>query len=188
MDEQTYYSQEEVKQHRKEYAKEYNARPDIKARRQAREQTEEHKQNRREWQKKYRMTPEAKEYKRKYSQQYLANPGNKQRKKNYYLNNKPRKKELDIKKLYGLTIQEYNDLLTKQNNKCEICHKEFDPTQPRSICIDHNHTTNKVRGLLCLHCNFTIGLAKENKRILQNAIEYLKAGEESHETNQNDST
>jgi hypothetical protein len=73
---------------------------------------------------------------------------------------------------YGLTVEEYQKLLNKQNNACAIC-KTTDWGRP-SPSIDHCHTTGKVRGLLCNNCNRAIGLLKDNKEILKNAIKYLK--------------
>jgi len=74
---------------------------------------------------------------------------------------------------YGITIEEYNELLFKQNGCCAICgvhHLELN----RSLYVDHNHETGEVRGLLCLHCNSTLGYAKDSIVILENAIKYLQ--------------
>lgn len=73
---------------------------------------------------------------------------------------------------YGLTVEDYQKLLVKQNNCCAIC-KTTDWGKP-SPSIDHCHTTGKVRGLLCNNCNRAIGLLKDNKEVLKNAIKYLK--------------
>ena len=43
----------------------------------------------------------------------------------------------------------------------------------RRLAVDHNHTTGKVRGLLCSNCNTLLGKAKDNVNILQAAIDYL---------------
>ena len=84
-----------------------------------------------------------------------------------------KKSELKIK--YGITLEQYYDMIKNQNNKCFICSIEFDKNikwlKPH---IDHDHQTNKVRSLLCLHCNTTIGYAKENINTLSNMINYLK--------------
>ena len=52
-----------------------------------------------------------------------------------------------LKKVYGLSFQEYQDLVQKQNKRCAIC------GLVRKLYIDHDHETNQVRGLLCLQCN-----------------------------------
>lgn len=84
----------------------------------------------------------------------------------------------DLKKL-GCTIEQYEQLYTKQNGCCAICgttigHKSKNGHSAR-LAVDHCHTTGKIRGLLCGNCNRGIGcLGEEN---LQNAINYLKHAE-----------
>jgi hypothetical protein len=70
---------------------------------------------------------------------------------------------------YGLTEEEYNNMVLSQNNMCSICNKPSD----RTLHIDHNHVTGRVRGLLCSNCNLGIGLLQEDLIILNRAIEYL---------------
>jgi len=70
---------------------------------------------------------------------------------------------------YGLTEEQYNSMILSQNNMCAICNKPSDKT----LHIDHDHKTNKVRGLLCSNCNTGIGLFKENVESFANAIKYL---------------
>ena len=74
-----------------------------------------------------------------------------------------------VKFKYGLSKEEYINLL-KQYPVCGICKNSFKENEP---CVDHNHTTNQVRGLLCFDCNIGIGRLKDNQTILYNAIEYL---------------
>lgn len=71
---------------------------------------------------------------------------------------------------YNLEPEEYNKLLETSGNKCMICGS--DPTN-KSLHIDHCHKTGIVRGLLCHHCNTAIGLFKEKKELMLNAIKYL---------------
>jgi len=65
-------------------------------------------------------------------------------------------------------------MLKKQNNKCKICNTKFSKVTSN---IDHCHTTNKVRGILCTACNMGLGLFKDNTENLTNAITYLKETE-----------
>lgn len=74
-----------------------------------------------------------------------------------------------LKNRYGISEKEYLELLKKQNNKCAICGE----VAKKTLDIDHCHTTDKVRGLLCNNCNRGIGHLKENINILKKAIEYL---------------
>lgn len=84
-----------------------------------------------------------------------------------------RKEQLLIKK-YNLTMDEYNKTLIKQGNKCGICLKEFTGIYPMIVCVDHNHSNNKVRGLLCYFCNAAIGMFSDNITILNNAINWIE--------------
>lgn len=62
-----------------------------------------------------------------------------------------------IKSLYGLTLEEYEDMLAKSFGRCDICHRQF-RNGSREPAIDHCHTSGKVRGLLCFRCNSAIEL------------------------------
>lgn len=75
--------------------------------------------------------------------------------------------------LYGITEKEYKSLLKIQENKCAICHQEFGKLFTNRPQIDHNHKTEKTRGLLCNSCNLILGYSKENPTILKSAIRYL---------------
>jgi hypothetical protein len=76
-----------------------------------------------------------------------------------------------LKSIYGITLEDYKNILNKQNGKCAIC---GEPSINKRFSVDHNHTTGKVRGLLCNNCNTGIGLLKENLEIIQRALLYLK--------------
>lgn len=57
-------------------------------------------------------------------------------------------------------------------DKCEICKKKWsEKTKP---CLDHNHKTGQIRGLLCSQCNSILGFSKESISILLSSIEYIK--------------
>jgi len=76
-------------------------------------------------------------------------------------------------KQYGLTLEQYQKMETDQNGLCAICGKP--PTKGRKrLSVDHNHTTGKVRQLLCGRCNTAIGMTDESVEILHKIIDYLK--------------
>jgi hypothetical protein len=76
-----------------------------------------------------------------------------------------------MKSRYGILENEYNELLIKQNNLCCIC------KQPnKKLCVDHNHDNKKIRGLLCRDCNSGLGMFKDNREYLLEAIKYLLKG------------
>jgi NAD+--asparagine ADP-ribosyltransferase len=83
-------------------------------------------------------------------------------------NNSDYRKKYKLKTNYGLTIEEFSDMIKYQNNKCKICECEMNSPQ-----IDHNHATNEVRALLCRNCNTSLGLLKEDTKVLYNMISYI---------------
>ena len=85
---------------------------------------------------------------------------------------KNRKWRNDIKRKYGLTEPEYHQLNESQNYVCAICKGNDD--RGAKLAIDHCHTTNKVRGLLCRTCNVAIGYLNDDIALLESAINYLK--------------
>jgi len=94
-----------------------------------------------------------------------------------------RQRSAFIKWKYGISQEEYLKLLKAQDFKCAICKTPHEEVRrpgnlkhdgvSYGLCIDHNHITNKVRGLLCNQCNRALRLFKDNLEFLQNAIEYL---------------
>jgi hypothetical protein len=98
---------------------------------------------------------------------------------------KDRIRNSNLKK-YGLDQKSYQQLLQKQGNKCKICgiYSEIAPgvgfSKGGVLCVDHDHLTNKIRGLLCSKCNTGLGLFFDDISNLENAILYLK--EANHST------
>lgn len=80
-----------------------------------------------------------------------------------------RKREL---KKYGLTLEDFNSMLRKQNNCCKIC-KRPDGEMKRQLHVDHDHKTGKVRALLCSHCNTALGKVADSILTLFKMILYL---------------
>jgi ribosomal protein S8 len=64
-------------------------------------------------------------------------------------------------------------MLEQQNHSCYIC-KEPETVTSRILSVDHDHETNKVRGLLCTNCNTALGKFKDNISFLKRAVEYLQ--------------
>jgi hypothetical protein len=77
-----------------------------------------------------------------------------------------------IRRQYGITLAQYDDMLEQQDYKCAICGNE-DEVEGRKLAVDHCHTTGTVRGLLCGKCNRGLGLFYDNKALLEKAIKYL---------------
>ena len=86
-----------------------------------------------------------------------------------------------IRQQYGIDKDEWYWMLKEQNYQCRICKTELKEREREKgrrkkseICVDHDHKTMRVRGLLCVQCNFLIGHAKEDVSILNSAIIYVK--------------
>lgn len=76
-----------------------------------------------------------------------------------------------LQKTYGISLETFYTMLTKQEYKCKICSIEF--TESIRPYIDHCHTHGQVRGLICFHCNTGLGHFKDNPKILMKAARYL---------------
>ena len=74
----------------------------------------------------------------------------------------------NIKSRFGITVEQYYEMLKEQDGKCAICGINYGK---RKFCIDHCHKTNKVRGLLCNGCNVGIGFYELHK---EKYAKYLK--------------
>lgn len=77
-----------------------------------------------------------------------------------------------LKKKYGIGADEYDAMLEEQGGCCVICRGTN--ANGMRLAVDHDHTTGKVRGLLCNHCNVLIGHARENSDYLMSAVFYLR--------------
>ena len=82
-----------------------------------------------------------------------------------------------LKRNYGLTFEEFETMLSDQDNCCAVCGGKETYGRHKRFTVDHNHNTGKVRGLLCHRCNTAIGLVNEEIHTHKSMIEYL----ESHE-------
>lgn len=73
----------------------------------------------------------------------------------------------------GLTEEEYDKLLAKQGGVCAGCLK---PPTNRRLCVDHDHKTGEIRGLLCFQCNYGLGWLKDDPERLERLAAYLRKG------------
>jgi hypothetical protein len=87
------------------------------------------------------------------------------RQKAYRETNPDKVKAYDLKRLYGLSLDDYKELTA---SGCEVC-GSFD-----RLCVDHNHTSGKVRGCLCSKCNQALGLLKEDTNSIKQLLKYME--------------
>lgn len=76
-----------------------------------------------------------------------------------------------LKSKYNISLEDYDDLLDSQCYCCAICDTCL--AYVKNVCVDHDHKTGKVRGILCGRCNKALGLVDDNKAVLREMIRYL---------------
>lgn len=86
--------------------------------------------------------------------------------------NPEKARNIYYKKRFGITLEQYNDILKRQGGVCAICNEK--DLHYGNLAVDHNHSTNKVRGLLCHLCNRALGMFKDDSYRLEKALNYLK--------------
>jgi hypothetical protein len=79
-----------------------------------------------------------------------------------------------LKKNYGMTVEQYDALLLAQDGRCAICGTDKPYKNKDKLCVDHDHITGIVRGLLCDRCNGLLGNAFDSVATLEKAIKYLR--------------
>jgi hypothetical protein len=76
-----------------------------------------------------------------------------------------------LNRAYGISDEVFQQMVVDQGGRCLICRRK------RKLCVDHCHTTGKVRGLLCQPCNKGIGALRDDPELVLRAAEYLLGGE-----------
>lgn len=120
--------------------------------------TEEYKTRRRV----YRKQPEVRQREREKLREWRNTPSGKQKHYGY-----------NVRKKLGITLKQYEEMVVAHGGVCAIC---GGPPAGRSkirFCVDHDHVTGHVRGLLCGYCNSGLGHFKDNLASLRKAVEYL---------------
>lgn len=81
-------------------------------------------------------------------------------------------RDWELRNEYGITLLTYIAESKARDNSCDICKK-----QVKSLHVDHNHTTGRLRGYLCGSCNRGIGLLQDSTIIMKNALAYMETYE-----------
>jgi hypothetical protein len=86
-----------------------------------------------------------------------------------------RERQSNFRRLYGISIEDYDAMLAAQGGLCAICGEAGAGGRwKRRLHVDHAHDTGAIRGLLCHGCNVAIGSLRESPALLLKAVEYLK--------------
>ena len=83
----------------------------------------------------------------------------------------------NLKHRYGITEEEYNQMLIQQKHSCKICGHKTDKCQTQTdkpLYVDHCHQTKAIRGLLCHKCNVALGHMNDDPEQLERAANYLR--------------
>jgi 5-methylcytosine-specific restriction endonuclease McrA len=132
----------------------------------------EHKEHLRELNRAYnaRLKEEGRSY-------YSRDPeGNRKRNAAWREFNKDRILARNREYYYGITAKEFDDMLVKQQGRCAVCSIPFTEERKSLIpCVDHDHNTGRVRGLLCSHCNRGLGSFRDDPETLEAGAAYLRA-------------
>jgi hypothetical protein len=123
-----------------------------------------------------------KEYQRAYMRTYRAKNQDRIKEKSrayskrYYTSHKVscNRASLDarLKRNFGVTLAERDALIQAQGGKCTLCERVFNPLD--RACIDHDHITGRMRGIICTSCNKALGLFKDSIPALTKALAYLQ--------------
>jgi hypothetical protein len=88
-------------------------------------------------------------------------------------------RESFLRRNYGITHDDYLELLAAVNNECEICGAGEGASKRNNkwthLSVDHVHETGKIRGILCDRCNPGLGMFRDDPDLLEKAAAYLRA-------------
>jgi len=149
---------ERRRKYMREYMREYSKRPEYKA----------HKA---EYDRDYRRTntERIRTYKQQYDREHREENTERMRTWRTDSEHQTSISHYARKAKYGIMRDEYESMLVEQEGCCLICGQLMHPP-----CIDHDHDTDEVRGLLCVRCNTMLGMALDNPDILRSGASYLE--------------
>lgn len=78
----------------------------------------------------------------------------------------------NLRRKFKMTLQEYDDMYERQGGVCCICGRKCQ--SGARLAVDHDHTTGKIRGLLCMFCNRSIGMLNDDPVLVRKVAEYLE--------------
>lgn len=140
---------------------------------------EEYRQSREAHRRRRESDPEFREKARQRASDWYHSLSKDERraKKQQYKENDPdferKKRDQHLRKLYGLTVDKYDEMWNRQGGCCSICGRHENQFRKR-LFVDHCHTTGNVRELLCAACNFLVGTMETTPDTVAKATEYLE--------------
>lgn len=126
----------------------------------------------------YRADPARREAARRRTAEWVSK--NPEKYKAQKLKDKANWRKDYLRSKYGLSWDEYQQMLAAQEYRCAVCREDF---RPGWTCVDHCHATERVRELLCPNCNFILGHAHDSPDLLRAAADYLERHDTKNKTN-----
>lgn len=91
----------------------------------------------------------------------------------YRKKNPAKGKDIDLFQSFGIRFEDYKNIYDLQNGCCAICLRHSSEFK-RQLSVDHCHETGKIRGLLCIACNTSLGKFNDDIETLKRCISYLE--------------
>lgn len=88
---------------------------------------------------------------------------------------KLRQRGYSLKRKYGITIEQYEELLDKQNRCCALCERHESEFKT-SMAVDHDHVSLRIRGILCTACNYRLVARHRDGALLRKIADYVEQG------------
>lgn len=147
---------------RRRHGREYNQRPEVKARR------KKYNKNYHAQRVDEMTASELEEHRRKLTKARVR--FEKKRGPRCY-------KDYSLRRKFGLTLEQYEAMREAQNDLCAICGRQETKKHRNhlrcQLAVDHDHKTGSVRGLLCYNCNRGLGHFQDDPQLLSRAVDYL---------------
>lgn len=86
-----------------------------------------------------------------------------------------RKRNYDLVRCFGISVQQYDELLKQQNGGCAICDRPNADSRGHRLHVDHDHKTGEIRGLLCASCNKDLIGRRTDPDLFHRAAVYLSS-------------
>lgn len=93
--------------------------------------------------------------------------------RNWRQANPDKSKDKILKRKFGISLEEYNEMFSEQNGRCATCFKHQSEFS-RALCVDHCHVTGKIRALLCASCNSLLGHFEKKPELFNAFASYVQ--------------